>query len=434
MKHPKLYRNNTMKQRSHSYISALFGLLTSALCLLTAAPTLAAPEADPFAGDLRVSAKQSMRQLNLPIRDLLADLSQQTGIRFFADATVGDDRITLITHDRSLGETLRSIAAFFQYDWKKDGAGQNASYTLKLQEAARLAQQESRKARLSQLADLIKQEAQVYDDLTQMSASNRDDLIGGLPQKLAEETDLVKLQLYRMQHGALQEMGDSTNRHFWVPVIYHLMKSIPKEKLISLLDSGVVYVANPRLTGSEPIPPGIEEEIQKAGKSENGYSSSYTGKVNFFRLRFAVVAGHPSYVRWHVMVGQRHLHFNSASQYTGILPAAAAYLTSEEQKLAANKPVGPKDWKSDPALAAPVTIDVPQEQLDTRPTDFTTQRANRLSDALEKMDKSHPLDVIADAFWSTKISGADMRNLPIGEALNRLSGMTHHLGGSRMGL
>src|SRR5439155_13089817 len=108
MKHSRERRTNSMfrSARAVLVISATLGAVPSFGSAARGAAS------DPFAGDTRVSAKHSLRFQNTVMRDLLADLHEQTGIAFFADNSVADDRVTVLTHDRPLADTLRAIAGF----------------------------------------------------------------------------------------------------------------------------------------------------------------------------------------------------------------------------------------------------------------------------------------------------------------------------------
>src|SRR5947209_4692521 len=96
-------------------LSTLFtATLCALLCVLAAgAPAQpvqpAAP--DPLSGDARLQARRSVRELSVSLRDFLADLNEQTGISFFADPSVADEKITLIAHDRPLADVLRTVSA-----------------------------------------------------------------------------------------------------------------------------------------------------------------------------------------------------------------------------------------------------------------------------------------------------------------------------------
>src|SRR5689334_3211471 len=77
---------------------------------------------DALSSDARLTGKRSLRVREQPIRDLLADLNLQTGVRFFADKTVSDDRVTVISHDQPLKDSLRAIASLFNFERRRDGS------------------------------------------------------------------------------------------------------------------------------------------------------------------------------------------------------------------------------------------------------------------------------------------------------------------------
>src|SRR5438552_4817736 len=117
---------------------------TIALFTFFAAPSNAeGPKltADPFAGDRRIASRRTVRVHDQPMGDFLADLTEQTGVRFYADSSVADDRVTVFSHDRPVGEALKALADFLGFEWRRDSAGKPVAYTL-YQPPARLAAEE----------------------------------------------------------------------------------------------------------------------------------------------------------------------------------------------------------------------------------------------------------------------------------------------------
>jgi hypothetical protein len=143
-----------MKANKRKVCRALF---LAALLLIPSAVYGQYTAFDPFAGDERMSARRTIRAHDTALTKLLADLSEQTGVRLRADPSVAGDRVNLFAHDRPLDETLRAVAAFFRFDWRPDADG----YTL-YQSAESLREEEAAlEARLREAADQIRRAAAV---------------------------------------------------------------------------------------------------------------------------------------------------------------------------------------------------------------------------------------------------------------------------------
>ena len=94
--------------------AALAGLVT---VLLFAVSATAAQEKDVWAHDARLNRKVSITAEGIPIRDLLALLTQKTGVLLKADDYVADDKIILFTPSRPLRDILDDIAALYNDTW-----------------------------------------------------------------------------------------------------------------------------------------------------------------------------------------------------------------------------------------------------------------------------------------------------------------------------
>src|SRR5437899_910352 len=117
---------------------------------------------DPFAGDGRFAIRRTLRFRDRTVRDLLADLNLQTGIRFFADSEVADDRVNLFTHSRPLSESLRELAGFLRFEWQRAGVAPDYGYTLHISAEARAEDARVRTDSAQELANRIADDAELY--------------------------------------------------------------------------------------------------------------------------------------------------------------------------------------------------------------------------------------------------------------------------------
>src|SRR5579871_1051147 len=114
-------RRLSTRQRVGIGIGALVaGVLVPGLVAATAAP----PQ-ETWAKDARLNRKAAITAEGIPLRDLLAQVSKQSGIVLRADDYVADDKVLLFTPARPLRDTLEDLAALYNDTWlpqtAKDG-------------------------------------------------------------------------------------------------------------------------------------------------------------------------------------------------------------------------------------------------------------------------------------------------------------------------
>ncbi len=97
-----------------------------------AAPSQAMPtQAGVFGGDARLARKVRLRVEGLPIKELLALLSQQSGVDLRAQEDIGDEKVVLFQPARALQATLVDLAALFNNQWERiEQPGQPLRYRL----------------------------------------------------------------------------------------------------------------------------------------------------------------------------------------------------------------------------------------------------------------------------------------------------------------
>jgi hypothetical protein len=371
------------------------------------------PHADPFAADARMKARLTLRLRDTPLRDFLADLETQTGVRFFADSSVEDDRISLYAHDRPLAETLRAAAAFLRFEWKREGKPDDYAYSLYQTEAARRQEEIERDSLLSAAADRIMEEMAAYARLEKMTPEQAAARAAEIARQREQEKDAAKRRALAVEHAVCNQF---LARPEWRIVLLFL-RTLSRDRLLALLRAGTSDYAWPALIGygEFPAPAAAELRQLRAGDETMGIAP-----FSFVRLHFLGETGPEPGLRWQMVMGRRAGYAYSTATFEGALPAAG----DEEAEMETGEPLEPAGWRSDPALIAPVSLRLP---ADLRPTP-NAQRSTppTLGDALELLDRAHPADMIADAFWSTRMTGVNLNETPFGEALSRLARLTRH--------
>jgi hypothetical protein len=397
-------------------ISTLSGALVGLFCsFATAHVSAAEPADDPLLGDTRLAAKCSMRELSVPVRDLLADLNERTGIAFFADSAVADDKITVITHDRPVADTLRGISTLTRYEWARSGKPGAFGYTLRVGEAEAARRARARDQRLTRLADLTMRQVATFRELQPLMEPQWDALEDGLPQKIAAEKDPLKQQALRTQYTVLRELRE---RNKFRPFVYRLLAALDKTQVLDLLRAGAVGYAWPDAPGCRPLPKDVVREVQQSSPIEG--IGSAPGDILSLRARFTVVEGRSSYLRWELIVGRRNFYLSGLSGLVGLMPPELGELEAD-----ADGPTAPAGWEKDAKLTTNVTVSLNADESTGNPS-LRRTRSYKLSDALEQIDSALPMDMIADALWSTRLAGVNMTKLPVGEALTKLSRTVGH--------
>ena len=87
--------------------------------------------ADPFADDVRLTRKLTARIEGMPLEDLLALFSQQTGVTLKAQQDIADEKVILFTSARPLRDVLHDLAALRNDTWlRQEGEPGKPSYRL----------------------------------------------------------------------------------------------------------------------------------------------------------------------------------------------------------------------------------------------------------------------------------------------------------------
>ncbi|HXG23953.1 MAG TPA: hypothetical protein VNJ09_05305 [Chthonomonadales bacterium] len=107
---------------------------TVRITLLFAALALAlrASAEVPWEGDVRLEQRVTVEAEGVPLGELLALLSEKTGIRFSARGDIAEDKVIVFARRRTLNTLLDDLAALFDYTWerKREAVDTQPSYEL----------------------------------------------------------------------------------------------------------------------------------------------------------------------------------------------------------------------------------------------------------------------------------------------------------------
>src|SRR5258706_1878095 len=368
---------------------------------------------DPFAGDERMAAKRTIRIHDMPMPDFLADLNLQTGIRLFAEKPVANDKITLFALDRPLSDTLRSVAGFFKFEWRRDGAAKDYGYTLAQSPEYVAAQDKARRDRTAAVADVIMSEISAFDKYSLMSEGQLQARQSTITTDLAGVTDPARKSALQLENAVIAQL---LARSDWRKLLNKFLRTLSREQIIDLMLAGVTDYAWPAVPGAKTIPDAVMKEF----RSNNDFSTlnitPSMGESNFVKLRFSSDYRREPVLRWQMTLGRRNIHGRRGMDFASSLPSTAIMIGASLRD-----PPEQLDWKSTPALTGQVKFEVRSAAPKGKSViDIPTPRPT-LGEGLDTIDKSVPIDAIADCFFTTRMPSFALSEKAIGDAMAQMS-------------
>ncbi len=370
--------------------------------------------ADPFAGDPRMTIRRTIRVHDQAIVDFLADLNLQTGIRFFAEGVVADDRITVIARDRQLGETLHAIADLYRDEWKRTKDSGDRGYVLAQSAAQTETEDRAKLAKIREVVDVILLETRLFDRYANVHETQLTQRSAELAKQLDAAMDSARKRELQVEIGVVAQVlghGD------WRKLVNKFLRTLDRDSLVSIMTgAGVEY--------SDPPVPGAKEfsaDVRKAFRGGMDPQPNLSGRdQEFVTLRLTPDARPDPVLRWEMTVGRRGDGGTRSLSFKSSLPSTVGLFQPERPDS-----VSPPVWETDPALSSPVSFKLLPLKPDKAQPD-AVQKRRTLGEALDALDVLKPQDYIADAFYSTRIAGYEQTDRPLGEALDRLCQMTGH--------
>ena len=171
--------------------------------------------------DARLQRTVTLAAMGEPFRDLCARLSRDTGIEIAADASVAEDKVTLLCEKRSLRDVMRQISRHFGFTWRREGEKGEYRYTLSQELPSLLLEEEMRNRDRDAALMAIEQEMYPYRFLLKYSAAQAreegikeylrvTDLQRSGKSKPSDELRLNLLDKYYRHWGAINQYFDLT--------------------------------------------------------------------------------------------------------------------------------------------------------------------------------------------------------------------------------
>jgi hypothetical protein len=370
-----------------------------------------------FEEDVRLQVKCSLRLNGVSIRDALAQLERDTGIRFFADSTVIDERITLYTHHRPLAEIMSAMADFFHFAWKQEGKPGHYTYTLYQTEAARKQEAAFCKARAQEVGDLIAQEVAAFARWEPASDSQLREHIKAIGDRLLREKEPQRRRALLIDSTVCAEL---VTRPTGRALINRFLQGLSSDEVASLIQAGTTIYAWPAMPGCREISPKTLETIRRTPVGEVDGTLPLLTQANYLFVKLSGRLGRGPGLHWSLTVGEFTLNNRRTASYSGFLPSTGFPVepSSADQ-------VAPEGWQKDPQLNMHIRL-ASLEKSTLESTRQSSVQGRALGTALGKLGEGYALDIIADCFWPGRISQVEFRDVPLGEVLTALARMSSH--------
>jgi hypothetical protein len=372
---------------------------------------------DPFAGDDRLVARHPLRVVGQPLREVLAGLTQKTGIPLTASAAVAEDKVVLFVQDRPLGQTLNVLARFFRFTWLRDGKPGEYTYTLTQTIRQKRAEDEEREKELFRTADQIVTECALYRSF-----------VGKTPEELkAIRTEAEAVMRSDTRPEARHEAGTraivslvvATNNLQRMGL--SLLSRLNRDEIVALLREPRTEFAWPAAEGARPIASDVRREILETFEEDDRRrSDKFPEGFVYNHLSIRILADQGRRNGLSVVLSGRHITPKSNTGRESQFRAPLMGLPPQD-----DVPIEPPDWRKIDKLNRPVTFSL-------RPT-RRTEPPKRLplppappAGALDALCESQPIDLISDAFYSVRPFETTVAQQAVGAVLTRVARSCDH--------
>ncbi len=388
--------------KRHSTLAcvSLLTCLTSQLC---------SAAADAFKGDARLAVRRSIHSIEMSLQDILADLTEQTGVNFYADETVRGDRATLIAHEVPLRESLAALASALRFEWLREGPVATAGYVLRLSPTQAREMENERAALVLAAAKTIREEAAAVLAVSGLTDKAAMDRAAASSAARVTERDPDRLRLLTIEQAVAEQLG---GRPDWTFAMSYLSR-LDTEAIVRAISSGTTEMCWPKTPGCAPFPEEFMRTFMKQAGSPNLLTISGLGEFNYARLRLIGELGRSPTLQWQLTLSKRNINGYTSTSYQGQQPLTAQASSSEV--------VGPGtlEARGDLCLRDFPGFRTPAAQSGRHA--FAS-----LGAALEALDAAAPVNVAADAFQSTRLSAPIQSGRKLHEVLSQIARESRH--------
>ena len=386
--------------------------LLVAISLFMMAPAFA-QDSDPFAGDARLQKKLTIKAVGIPLKELLEQLTKETGIQLVAGPRVLEDEIVLFAYEKPLVDTLRVIARYFRFYWGRTGQPGHYAYTLS--QSLRQLREEEAEAAQSYIAaaNQIVKDARELQQFADMPPDQVKVLLEAARAELANTADPARKEQLNSRLSALTQLQNIPS----LPQVASLLANEGPDRIIAVLRGDLLRFDSPPYASTKPLDPTVTERIfqgfratRPPGQEERQY--------NVASVKFIGAESGLPMVQVQVNAGLRTENSFSMAGRGTTLPLTAVMAAGEGS-------IEPAKWKENPLLTRSASLSLPFKPLALAPGPVQLPPPSFAS-AIEKLQDSLHFDFISGAFYSTTGPYLELSARPVGEILTAISQNTLH--------
>ncbi|GIV08205.1 MAG: hypothetical protein KatS3mg019_0296 [Fimbriimonadales bacterium] len=267
---------------------------------------------DPLPQDARLEQRVSLRLGATPLKTLLKNLSQQTGVSLRVEGAIGEHRAFVRWTNRPLNEAMRTLAEAFGFKWRveQDQPDNSPRYVLYQSPDATQQQNLARDALQDGIPTALQRAVQsIPEDLMQMSYEEFCEAVGAIPDFVLAEKfleaatqgaegapeitpplpkpryaplldplsapvqEMNELLAFSIRRALLMEAAQDSGK--WATL--HLLRNAPPNFWESFRRTNRAMLAPTALPIA--VRNAYEQAYQRTQKAQDEYAASYSGKA-----------------------------------------------------------------------------------------------------------------------------------------------------------
>ncbi len=390
---------------------ALYGAILNTQCV-----------ADVFDNDPRLNVPVTVHAINVPMRDILAEISQQTGVTIFADNEVADDKASVNALNRKAADLLHAILPVFHYVVSKGANSKVSAYSVHTDSIYQNKCTTEHRARSEAIASQILIEGASFEKYSKLTNDELEVESARIQQQVTANKEPADIQRLRTDLAVVQTLSSP---NVWLRTLYNMLLRLPRTHLVKAIDKDGIWFYFPgdgigKTVDSENIiPQEVIDQAQRLTRDNPSLPSIYrSSAIRSIRFHLYSCFHRDTPLQWELSVAQGQSRFTTAIRQSGGLPLALAEGVLRPSLEANNRDRNGSQNKLNS------TIDVIPPFMESLGYYADNgERTCRLGDVLSAISEKVPFDFVADGFWSGHFRFEEFRNVSLEESLSRITKM-----------
>ncbi len=394
-------------------------ILTGLLIILILLP-IRICYADVLDGDSRLNSLVSIHLINAPVRDVLAEISQQSGVTLFTEGEVADDKVSVNAVNRKAIDLLHALLPVFHYVVSNRYSNKINAYSIRTDSGYVSRATSEHLAASEAIATQIINEGKWFEKYGNYTNDELEMEAAGLPMKVASAKDPVEILNTRSRLAVTQTL---LSKNLWMQTIYAMLEKLPRARLVKAIEDEGIWFFFPGITADKAvisevtIPRDLVDRAQRLSRDNPSLPSVYRGSaLRSIRIHLFPTNRRDAPFQWEISVAQGQSRFTTVMRQSGSLPLVAPDETLIRPIIASHSvSSNSKNLLSLMVDVTPPYMDSPGYYADNG------DRTCRLGDVLSAVSEKVPFDFVADAYWSGHFKFEEYRNISLGDVLSRIS-------------